>query len=302
MIAVIGGAKTTVRVRIIPPKEDGEGNIIAKEEGKDEIEVISSGCGFNIAKHLADCGSDVAYISVVGNDLMGPAIIEDLKACGINADGVKMVQGTTPIQMEMLNILGDLADVKSNETLAENITPEFVEANKAILEKAEIIVMDGSLPVETIETVAQQYGEKAKIFFDPAKRSNGSKIKNVFDKIYCVMPGRMEAEEMTGMGILGQDQLMAAGAYLDEKGVDRIVITMKGGGVYYKEGLSEGILRPDKVLSFAQTTGAGDVVSAAVIMGTVNGKDIETTATEAMACAAQFLADRSDERPIDIYK
>ena len=45
--------------------------------------------------------------------------------------------------------------------------------------------------------------------------------------------------------------------------------------MYYKEGEKEGILRPERMLSFGNTAGAGDVVSAAVVAGTVDGKDIE---------------------------
>lgn len=268
----------------------------------DDIRVENRGCGFNIAKHLANKGHEVSYVSIVGNDPLGMAVIEDLKGSGIDASGVRKVEGTTPIQVEMINILGDIEGFKCNDSLFSKFTPEIIDEASDVLDKADIIVMDGSLPMNTIARVAEVYGDKegVKIFFDPGYRYGGRKVEPVLDKIYCVMPGRMEAEAMTGKTILGQDQLMEAGAYLDEKGVRRIIITMKGGGIYYKEGLNEGILRPDRVLSFADTTGAGDVVSAAIIAGEVAGGQIDEIAADAMDKAAEFLADLSDERPIDM--
>ncbi|MGN0703889.1 MAG: PfkB family carbohydrate kinase [Lentihominibacter sp.] len=270
----------------------------------DDIIVENRGCGFNIAKHLAGYGQDVSYVSIVGGDPLGLAVIEELKSCGINTAGVKKVQGTTPIQVEMVNILGDIEGFKCNDSLLSKFAPSVVDDAADILDKADIIVMDGSLPEETIARVAELYGNKenVKIFFDPGTRHGGSKVADVLDKMYCVMPGRMEAEAMTGKTILGQDQLMEAGAFLEEKGVDRIIITMKGGGIYYKAGFNEGILRPERVLSFATTTGAGDIVSAAVVAAEAEGRQIDDVAALALNKAAEFLADLSDERPIDIYK
>lgn len=268
----------------------------------DDIRVENRGCGFNIAKHLAAEGHEVSYVSIVGNDPLGLAVIEDLKSCGIDATGVRKVQGTTPIQVEMINILGDIEGFKCNDSLYSKFTPEIIDAASDVLGGADVIVMDGSLPADTAARVAELYGDRdgVKIFFDPGNRFGGKKVEGVLDKLYCVMPGRMEAEAMTGKTILGQDQLMEAGAYLDEKGVEKIIITMKGGGIYYKSGLNEGILRPERVLSFADTTGAGDIVSAAVIAGEIAGKQIDEIAADAMAKAAEFLADLSDERPIDM--
>lgn len=269
----------------------------------DDIIIENRGCGFNIARLLAEKGREVSFVSVVGSDPLGLAVTEELRACGADVSGVKKLDGTTPVQIETLNILGDIEGYKCNDSLMRRFTPQVIEAASDILDKADIIVMDGSLPQSTIEKVAELYGgrDDVKLFFDPGSRRGGAKAEKALGGFFGVLPGRMEAEAMTGKTILGQDQLMEAGAYLEQKGVDKIVITMKGGGLYYKEGLDEGILAPERVLSFASTAGAGDVVSAAVIAAEEDGKSLASAAAEAMKAAAEFLADRSDERPIDMY-
>lgn len=296
MIIVIGGVINSIQIKVTPPEKEGQDpNAAISLTKKDNIKVISAGSGYNIAKYLAQKGRDVMFVSAVGNDALGMAAEEELKKAGVKTD-LRIVDGVTPVDVEMQNILGDVEMLRSNHQVLAEISPKKVFECEQI-EEADIIVMDGSIPQETIETVAKEYGGRAKVFYDPAGAVNGSKVASVLQEIYCVMPGRMEAENMTGMTILGQDQLMAAGEYLAEQGVNKVILTMKGGGIYYKEGMLEGIQRPERVLSFAQTKGAGDIVSAAIIAAEDAGKGIESAVEDAMAEAAAFLADLSDERP-----
>lgn len=296
MITVIGGVINSIQIKVTPPEKEGQDpNAAISLTEKDNIKVLNVGSGYNIAKHLAQKGCDVTFVSAIGDDALGMAAEADLKSVGVAVE-LTVVDGVTPVNVEMQNILGDVEMLRSNHQVLSAVTPQMVRECSAV-KKAEIIVMDGSLPQETVEVVAKDFGKGAKIFYDPAGAVNGSKIASVLDEMYCVMPGRMEAENMTGMTILGQDQLMAAGRYLTEQGVNKVVLTMKGGGIYYKEGLLEGIQRPERVLSFAQTKGAGDVVSAAVIAAETAGKGVEEAVQDAMTEAAMFLADLSDERP-----
>lgn len=182
---------------------------------------------------------------------------------------------------------------KKNRHVIKNITPEFIRDRAKILEKAEAIVVDGTIPGETIDYVLKTYGGRSgvKLFFDPASSRGGRKVKDSLEGFYCVMPGRMEAESMSGKTVLSEEQLSEAGAFFGKSGVERIVITIKGGGLYYREGDREGILRPERLITLGSTSGAGDVVSAAVVAGAVDGKTIEEIAADAMEKAALYLAD-----------
>lgn len=313
MIAVLGGAGITVRVRMIPQEEEYESpvmgdvfdygtlNVAAKVARGDEIVIENSGSAFNIACHLADMGRDVAFASVVADDAAGRAVLAQLKKSGIDTSCVQMVEGSTPAQVEMLNVLNDPQMVFGNSKLYEAMTADMAARWTDILDSAEAIVIDGSLPGETLEYITSKYAadDGRKLFFDPADHAGAVNAKDLIGRFYCVMPGRAEAEAMLRKTVLSADQLMEAGAALEEKGVRKTVITIKGGGLYYKAGLEEGILAPERVLSFAATSGAGDVVSAAVVAADLEGKTMEETGAFAMKKAAEFLEGRSDERLID---
>lgn len=294
MIAVIGGAGVAITMKAKLPAEDGT-PVPASEN---DIVAENHGCGFNIAVNLARQGLEVSFATVVGDDVLGMAVKEQLKKEKIDIENVKTAQGASPIRVEVVNVLGDPEFLRVSETMYEKITPEVAAEWEDMLRRAEAIVMDGHLPKKTIEYVAGKYGghDGIKIFFDPAEPEGGEKAADVLEQMYCIMPGRIEAEVMTRKTILSEEQLAEAGAYFAEKGTRRIFITMKGGGLYYKEASREGVLRPERVLSFARTVGAGDVTSAAVIAASLAGKTIEETAIAAMDAAAAFLAEQKDQR------
>ena len=296
------------------------------DPSKDRISVHYCGCGYNVARLLAGKGREVAFVSVVGDDPLGLAAAADLQRCGIDTSQVKVIddfvtkagqdseeavgpdaagtvanglirQSLTSVRVVAKNFLGDTEFWREDRRMMEEITPEQIAGAQPLLEKAELVLADGGLPEETIRWIASVCSEAGvRFYLDPASVRGGEKASGLLDGLYGIMPGRMEAEAMSGLQILSGDQLMEAGAYFDEKGVKQIVITMKGGGLYYKEGMNEEILRPDRVLRFSETVGAGDVVTAALLNAYAQGKPIGEAAREAMADAAAHLADCVDER------
>lgn len=314
MIAVVGGAGMVVRIKVTPQEEPeyrplvGDSfdyntlNVAAKETGGDDITVEGGGCGFNIASHLAEMGHQVAFASVVGDDVLGLGIISRLTHLGVDTSHIQTVAGTTPVKVELLNMLNDPQMAFGNDQLHEKMDLAAAAGWSELLDTASAIVLDGNLPQDTLEYIAREYGGKKgmKIFFDPADYRGAAKVKNVMEQLYCIMPGRVEAEVMAGRTVLSEEQLMEAGQFFTDNGVSKTIITIKGGGLYYKDGMQEGVLRPERILSFAGTSGAGDVASAAIIAADLENKDIEAMAHDAMEKAAAFLAERSDERFVDI--
>lgn len=314
MIAVVGGAGMIVRIKVTPQEEPEHRptigdtldyntlNVAVRAASGDDITMEGGGCGFNIASHLAEMGHEVAFASIVGDDAPGLAVISQLQRLGIDSSYVKTEEGTTPVKVELLNVLNDPQMAFGNDELYKRMTTEVAEEWTELLDKASAIVLDGNLPQDTLEYIISRYGQREdmKIFFDPADYLGAVKVRNVMDRLYCIMPGRVEAEAMAGRTVLSEEQLMEAGKFFEDSGVAKTIITIKGGGLYYKDGLREGILRPERILSFAGTSGAGDVASAAIIAADMEGKDIEEMTERAMKKAAEFLAGRSDERFVDI--
>ena len=275
------------------------------EDNKTDIRVKNSGCAFQVAKHLAaDYGAEVAFISVVGDDAFGLAAKCELEQAGVDIGGIRTVHAATPVSVEIHNIIGELQFLRENTAAMDMLTPEMLEECAGVLDEADAIFVDGTVPAATLDFISEKYAGKSRIYFDPGSIDGGVRFAESSMKAYCVLPGRMEAEAMSGQQVLGMDQLMSAGQAFEDRGVEKVIITLKGGGLYYKEGLSSGLLKPDRKLTFAETRGAGDVLSAAVIAAAEGGAadaeecgSLEEAAAAGMEAAAEFLKDVIDERP-----
>ena len=261
---------------------------IDAEEDTD-IQVSCSGCAYNVARILAP-KTETAFVSVVGNDALGLAARCELSEAGVDISAVKTLEGTTPVGVEIVNILGDLDFARDNMKLAREITPELIDEAEGIINGAEAIFADGSIPVETLNYISEKYGDKCPIYFDPASIQGGYAFAESSLKAECVMPGRMEAEAMSSQQVLGLDQLMSAGEAFENRGTSKTIITLKGGGLYYKEGPQSGIIKPEQQFpSTTATRGAGDVLSAQLILELINGTDFKTAAESAVAAAVDFI-------------
>lgn len=357
MIAVIGGVKTTVRIKMTPPERDIEkqkkqdeeallaagidisnmgnddsckaspaeadpldarfeayyqqkmqeqanenywnqvglgakdfGGYAPIDAGKDtDIQVSCNGCAYNVALILAQ-KTETAFVSVVGKDALGLAAKCELGDAGVDISAVKTLDGATPVGVEIVNILGDLDFARDNMKLAREITPELIDEAEGVLNDAGAIFVDGSIPVDTLNYISEKYGDKCPIYFDPASIQGGYAFAESSLKAECVMPGRMEAEAMSSQQVLGLDQLMSAGEVFESRGTSKTIITLKGGGLYYKEGPESGIIKPEQQFpSTAVTKGAGDVLSAQLVLELVNGTDFKTAAESAVTAAVDFI-------------
>ena len=94
----------------------------------------------------------------------------------------------------------------------------------------------------------------------------------------------MEAEAISGLSILSEQDLKDAAHWFMDQGVHQVFITLGGGGVFYMDEKEEGFLRPDP-MEIVSVTGAGDAFSAAVIHGMLKGYGIHKTAKLGMAAA-----------------
>ncbi|MDD4200841.1 MAG: PfkB family carbohydrate kinase [Eubacteriales bacterium] len=258
-------------------------------EGEEtDIQVVFSGCGYNVARILGP-KTEVSLVSVVGEDALGLAAKCELEATGVNILEVKTLPGVTPVGVEILNVLGDIDFARENMKLAKEITPQLIDEAAGTLDTAESIFVDGSIPVETLNYISEKYAGSCPIYFDPGSISGGYAYRDSSLRASCVMPGRMEAEAMSGQQVLGPDQLMAAGECFEARGVQKTVITLKGGGLYYKEGREAGIIKPYEQYSSVETRGAGDVASARLVYELVNGRDLRTAAESAVSAAGEYI-------------
>lgn len=287
-VTVIGGIQGKIQVETFE-------QLMAAQQNSGVISVSYGGTGRNIAEALGRMGVDAALVAAAGNDLAGRSAKSDMAAAGVHTDYITLIdEQNTAMNVAILNIIGDLVFAVDNTDVYKCLTTELLQEAASQIQGSKLVCVDGSLTEDALRYVADTV--KCPLLFDPHTQEDAAKVKDFIGAFHTIKPNRAEASVICGKEIFSEEQLMEAGQWFSDQGVERIFITLSGGGVYYKEGEKTGIIRPEKVLSFNDTQGAGDAFSAAVLAGTLKGMDIEALAAYGMKVSASALEGRTSIR------
>jgi len=260
-IAVVGSANidlTTFTGRFPKPGETIFG---------DSFDLGFGGKGANQAVASRLCGADVFMVARVGNDLFGPATIENFKKLGIDATHVKQVEGVSsgvaPIFVEP-NGQNRIFVVKGAN---DRLLPADVDAAADLLKSVDCIVLQFEIPLETVYhcvRFASQHGIRCIVNPAPAQPVD---LKALVGLDYFV-PNESESETIAGMPVRNVDDAKKVAEKLRAGGMKRVIITLGANGSLLagQDGMEH---IPAFSVKSVDSTGAGDafIGSFAVFLG-----------------------------------
>ena len=281
---IIGGITANIEGNPFGELKMGDSN-----PGK--ITMSYGGVGRNIVENLARLGADAAMVSVVGDDFVGRGAVQMLAHLGVNVENINLLDTeNTAIYLSILNIFGEMELALCDMEILDSLSIEMIKKAMPILKKSKIVGLDTNLKEEIFNYLLDSL-EGTPLFLDPVSAKKAERVRSTIGRFHTIKPNRIEAEAITGLSVLSEKELKDAGRWFEEKGVKRIFITLSGGGVYYKEGIDEGIIGPGPV-TINSATGAGDAFSAAIIDGYVKGMSVLETARYGMSVASIALESR----------
>jgi len=260
-IAVVGSANidlTTFTSRFPKPGETIFG---------DSFDLGFGGKGANQATASRLCGAEVFMVARVGNDLFGPATIENFKKLGIDATHVKPIAGVSsgvaPIFVEP-NGQNRIFVVKGAN---DQLKPGDVEAASDLLKTVDCMVLQFEIPLETVYysvRFARKNGIRCIVNPAPAQPVD---LKALEGLDYFV-PNESEAETITGMPVRNVEDAKKCAEKLLAGGMQRVIITLGANGSLLagREGMEHV---PAFKVNAIDSTGAGDafIGSFAVFLG-----------------------------------
>jgi ribokinase len=225
------------------------------------------GKGANQAVASRLCGADVFMIARVGNDLFGPATIENFKKLGIDATHVKQIEGVSsgvaPIFVEP-NGQNRIFVVKGANDL---LMPADVDAASDLLKTVDCMVLQFEIPLETVYysvAFARRNGIRCMVNPAPAQPVD----LNALAGVDYFVPNESEAETITGMPVRNVEDAKKCAEKLLSGGVTRAILTLGANG-----SLLAGRESMEHIPAFSvksiDSTGAGDafIGSFAVFLG-----------------------------------
>src|SRR3954468_6376028 len=197
-IAVVGSANidlTTFAARFPKPGETIFG---------EKFDLGFGGKGANQAVAARLCGAEVFMIARVGNDLFGPATIENFRKQGIDSTHVKQVEGfssgVAPIFVEPTGQNRILVVKGANDA----VKPADVDAAADMLKSVDCIVLQFEIPLETVYyTVAFAHKNGIRCIVNPAPAQAVDMA--ALQELDYFVPNEHEAEIVTGAPVKNVD-------------------------------------------------------------------------------------------------
>ena len=274
---VVGGVNMDVGGRSFGP-------LIGQDSNPGRVRMSLGGVGRNIAHNLSLLGADVHLLTAFGDDVSAQKVAASCGELGIDiSHALQVPGGTTSTYLYIAGPSGDMELAVADMEIYEHVTPAFLASRAALLNTAQLVVVDTNIPAPSIRWLAENC--TAPLFADPVSTTKAEKLRPILGRLHTLKPNRLEAELLSGVSITDVDSAGRAAEALLETGLRRVFISMGGDGVLAADhsGQIHVPCIPGKMVN---TTGCGDAFMAAIAWAYLEGTDLEGTARAGLAAAS----------------
>lgn len=243
------------------------------------------GKGFNqgVAAHKA--GADVTMVTKLGKDSFANVALDAMKELNMKQDYIFV---TEEAETGCALILVD-ENTSQNEIVVllgacNTITDDEVDSLTDILKDSEYLLTQLETNVSATNRVidiAHKNHTKVILNTAPVQPIEDEVLK----KVYLITPNEVEAEILTGIPVDSKENADKAADWFFEKGVENVLITLGGRGVYIATDEKRAII-PAYHVEAIDTTGAGDAFNGGLVAALAEGKNLWEAAGFANALAA----------------
>ncbi len=234
------------------------------------------GVARNVTENLARLGVNIGFVSILGDDETGRAILDHLRLLGVD---VSRAIGTNEAPTaEYAAILGpdnELALGIADMGIFDLFKPETLETVWPHLASADWVFADCNLPQATLETLlAKKTGSRFRLAVDTVSAPKALRLPQDLSGVDLLFLNLDEAHSLlrhpAGTPRLTAEQAINA---LHARGVAKIVMTMGAGGVHI--GDESGIRHIASVPAQpVDITGAGDALISGTLYCLLDRKEL----------------------------
>ena len=242
------------------------------------------GKGANQAVAVARMGGNVSFISKTGNDVFGRQSIELYKQENIGTENI-FSDANNPSGVDLITVdaHGENCIAVASGANATLLAADIDKAKNEI-ERADIILMQLEIPLETVEYVAKKAFERGqKVVLNPAPAQHLS--AELMKCLYLITPNKTEAEILSGIKVADWETAQKAADVIAKKGVENVIVTLGSMGALIKEKNQYHKVEAVKVKAL-DTTAAGDTFNGALCVGLAEGLSLKESVELATKASA----------------
>ena len=249
-IVVVGSANvdlTTFTARFPRPGETIFG---------DRFHLGFGGKGANQAVAASHCGADVHMVARVGDDLFGPATIDNFRALGVDTRHVAAVPGVASGVAPIFVDAGGENRIIVVKGANDELTPEAVDAAAPLLESAALLILQFEIPLPTVLHTVRFAAERGiRCILNPAPAAEVD-LEEISSVDYFI-PNETEAAALTGLPVDSLADAEACAKHLLERGFRCVILTLGERGALLANA-DRSHLVPAYPVQPEDTSGAGD--------------------------------------------
>jgi len=246
--------------------------------------MVPGGKGANQAVAVARAGGNVKMLGRVGDDLFGKQHLANFRDNGVDTQLVHITPGVpTGVAIIIVDDNGENSIVVipgANNSLM----PADIEAARDVVEKAQIVMLQLEIPMETAATVISM-AKKAgvPVILDPGPAR--PLAKELLAQVDIITPNEHEAQVLAGEELHSLDDGYRIAGKLLGWGVKNVLLKLGGNGVIF--ATPEGMEHiPAHKVKAEDTTAAGDAFAGGLAVALAEGFSLRSAVLFANAVGA----------------
>lgn len=244
------------------------------------------GKGANQAVACARLGGDTAFVGKLGTDALAENTYKLL-----GKEKMDLSQLTQTDQSASGTAFITVSDEGENSIIVDagangKLSAQDIDNADALLREAAVVLMQLETPIPTLTHAAQKahaYG--AMVVLNPAPAPTEPLPEELLQNIDLLIPNETEAQLISGMDEVNEENLEQCINKIRQLGVDKVVVTLgsKGAATLHEGKLT---LVPSQKVKAVDTTAAGDTFCGALCVALQQKRDM----LQAIAFASQAAA------------
>ncbi len=263
-VVVIGGVNMDIWGR-------PTGALVQGDSNPGSVRMTPGGVGRNIAHSLRLLGLDVSFVTALGDDLIGRALLDECTGIGLDMSFSLLRRGArSSTYLYVTDTGGDMRLAINDMDICAQLTPDFFEKLLPKLRAFGAMVLDANLPAESLGWLCAH--ARMPLYADTVSAAKASRLLPQLRRLRALKTNAMEAAVLTG-----ESDPERAAAKLAKLCQGRVFVSLGADGMIAAER-DTLLCLPVYETEVVNTSGAGDAAAAAMVWADLRGCTLRDTA------------------------